>query len=82
MDTEDTPEELGTGEDFEMDADACALIDDLVQIFDDFLWSHNGKIENKEQQQDDWSNQDLIYGTQRDELVCQIFESLQCWGII
>lgn len=68
-------------EDFEMDAESFALVDEIVQVFDDFLWEHNGKIENTEQQPDDWSNPAMIYGSQRDDLVCQIFERLQDWGI-
>ena len=68
-------------EDFEMDAESFALVDEIVQVFDDFLWEHNGKIENTEQQPDDWSNPAMIYGSQRDDLVCQIFERLQAWGI-
>lgn len=69
-------------EDFEMDAESFALVDEIIQVFDDFLWEHNGKIENTEQQPDDWSNPAMIYGSQRDDLVCQIFERLQEWGIV
>ena len=83
MDTDTELTAFGTTmTDEEEDADVIALVEDLVQTFDDFLWENNGKIENAEPQPDDWSNPDVIYGSQREDLTCRVFEALQAWGII
>ena len=67
--TEDTPtEETGTTEDDETVYEAPGLIDDVIQLFEDFLWIHSGKVFNSEPKADDWAHDDIIYGSQRDEL--------------
>jgi hypothetical protein len=37
-------------------------------LFEDFLWIHSGKVFNSEPKADDWAHDDIIYGSQRDEL--------------
>ena len=61
---------------------AIELIDEIIQVFDDFLWENNAKLDNKEAPEDDWAEQNIIYGQQRDDLACRIFEKLQEWGVI
>ena len=66
----------------EEDDVALALIDEIIQVFDDFLWENNAKLDNKEAPEDDWAEPNMIYGQQRDDLACRIFERLQEWGVI
>lgn len=66
----------------EEDDVALALIDEIIQVFDDFLWENNAKLDNKEVPEDDWAEPKMIYGQQRDDLTCRIFERLQEWGVI
>lgn len=84
---------IGTGttteddlsEDFEEvideNSEVIDLIDEIIQVFDDFLWENNAKLDNKEAPEDDWTEPSMIYGQQRDDLTCRIFERLQEWGL-
>ena len=59
----------------EEDDEAFDLIEEIIDVFDDFLWENNAKLENKEPK-DDWVEPNLIYGHQRDDLTCRLFERL------
>lgn len=58
------------------------LIKDVIQLFEDFLWIHDGKVTNKEPQPDDWANQQIIYGAQFDELVTDLLSLFSDWGLV
>ena len=58
------------------------LIKDVIQLFEDFLWIHDGKVTNKEPQPDDWANDQIIYGSQFDELVSDLVNLFDEWGLV
>lgn len=69
-----------TGED--LSSDAIELIFEIVQLFEDFLWSHDGKVRNTEPKVDEWTSDDIIYGHQREELIEDLVTILADWQLI
>ena len=70
--TEDAPEEEWVPD----------LIEEIVQLFEDFLWVHSGKVHNTEPKPDEWAKDDIIYGSQKDELINDLIVLLSGWELV
>ena len=55
-------------------------VDEVINAFDDFLWKFKAKLPNTEPASDDWVDQRIIYGQQREELEDTIYSILMVYA--
>lgn len=65
-----------------IDAEVPDLIEEIVQLFEDFLWVHDGKVRNTEPKPDAWAKDDIIYGEQKDELINDLIVLFSDWQLM
>lgn len=62
--------------------DVPDIIEEIIQLFDDFLWVHGGKVLNTEPNPDSWTKNDIIYGKQKEELIDDLILIFSDWQLM